>query len=63
MSRLFNISLGSNYFQACPDLRVIARVRNWGRVTPEEVEGIKRELKLRNVDLQIDEGTEQHRRF
>ena len=45
-------------FQNCPSLQRLRRISNWGRIDPEQIRTIRKEIKARNFDLIIDDGDE-----
>ena len=45
-------------FQNCPALQRLKRISNWGRIDPEQIHTIRKEIKARNFDLIIDDGDE-----
>ena len=40
--------------QNCPELRKLGQVSTWGKINKHQLEAIRKEIKLRNFDLVID---------
>ena len=52
-----NLSLNAlnEVIHKCPKLRKIGQISTWGKVTKHQLETIRKEIKLRNFDLVIDD--------
>ena len=42
--------------QNCPNLQRLRRISNWGKIDPDQIRTIRKEIKARNFDLIIDDG-------
>ena len=47
--------------ESCPKLQRLARLSGWGGVTAEQAASLRREARLRNLDLVFDDDDEKSR--